>query len=1327
MNFLSRNVEGLNQPHKLHQVIQQARLYDISMFQETKLQIDSASQIRSKWRSNQVFMACTQAPRRGVITLIHPRIDPTHLHEITDPNGQFHILVTRIKEENFLLCNTYSDPDTDLNALVTMTTISNHLDNIKQLFSIQHTLMAGDFNFVMRSTDTNSTSRKPRAEAAFRTIVEVHDLYDVAAMQSPTPAHTYFRHRREQTSARYDRFHVSVSLLQTSTFKILQRTGDHAPISLHTLADRTPKTWRFCDTMLNNPKYIEGLHNVIRNTLREYSTEPTASLQDLQNNIDFTMNSSSEVFSKIVRNIREHAIKETKKEKRKTKEKEEILIKNLIEARNAYNSAQIPTPHLLNNLEVAQQALLLSQTKRVQAASSQNFINYAGQGERMSRYHFSRAGRGKAGREITKLTTPGQQGMTVLDRHQIPQFMFNKYAEIIKEDPSVGTTSIQEFLGEELTSSLRKCPAEDFLALNSPVLRAELSNIIAELKPISSPGPTGFSNNLLKQICPLIYEVLRDLGNKLFFDQQMPQIDPFLFHRLVIFILKPNKPCTDADSYRGLSLLEGFFKLYSKVLANRIQKPLRYIQHQHQFGFTKRKGCLEASRTVIDVIQYAKRKGLPLLVISTDFRKAFDSISLNHIEACLEVYQFPEAFKSAFMRLSRNGTVAFEVNSSISQDHDIEAGVGQGDPKSSFAFNLAAAPLNHFLSESPTVPRFKIEEEEVDPIFFADDDLMLLEGDKIDLIIQMLTKISQFKQVSGLTLNLSKCEIMAVGCQEEDIRRLINETGMKRVDTLKHLGLLIDENGLLPHVSNIGPIQNAMDKIADTLSTSTSTPLGRSLYAKFLLSSRYLHKIQNFNFNHQQLKDLRDTVLRLTWTRHRIGADSPTVRTHIANDRVAQPLRMGGLSIPDPIIQSQAIKLSWARKLLENNQKLTWVKILEHNLCEINRPNISAHFRLGVQEWKITGDKLINISAFWADVFKSIADFILLSHKFDRQWQLIPITGYEETDFTVINISSLIYANPPVRQFTAAGLIVIGQLFNQDQHGNTNIRDSKPMQQLEMEFNITIPVTVHNSIIAMRNRVRRRFQNDDGQPIQEVTTTIQSILRAQKSGCQHATRLLLRQQRQHWTWGETPRSYFTYQNDGAINITSRQFSNCFARTRRSLLPPSMQWTSLQVLLRTLWTNYKEARTTRNLMSPNPVSPMCSNCGTTQENTSHLLFSCPLATFQWNIIQELFNSTCRIQNVNHVNIHINSDNVMFNHPPEMDSTLQEDLIDIIMVMKHVIYRLKFRENRNTFPSPRLVIVICSLEIEKIIKLRNYMNKEAFFLTDFLEKLKERAGF
>ena len=173
-----------------------SRSYDIIYLQETKLTTNQAPFTRAKWGSEHVFIASPDACRRGAITLFHSRTTPTHLYVQRDPEGQFIINVASIKDEFYALVNVYGNPGTDVAAQETMTTVYNHLEHVHQTFQIQHCIMGGDFNFVLQPSDTHSISAKPRAEAMCRTIITSFDLFDVAALTSNNPGHTYFRHRR---------------------------------------------------------------------------------------------------------------------------------------------------------------------------------------------------------------------------------------------------------------------------------------------------------------------------------------------------------------------------------------------------------------------------------------------------------------------------------------------------------------------------------------------------------------------------------------------------------------------------------------------------------------------------------------------------------------------------------------------------------------------------------------------------------------------------------------------------------------------------------------------------------------------------------------------------------------------------------------------------------------------------------------------------------------------------------------------------------------------------------------------------------------------------
>ena len=73
---------------------------------------------------------------------------------------------------------------------------------------------------------------------------------------------------------------------------------------------------------------------------------------------------------------------------------------------------------------------------------------------------------------------------------------------------------------------------------------------------------------------------------------------------------------------------------------------------------------------------------------------------------------------------------------------------------------------------------------------------------------------------------------------------------------------------------------------------------------------------------------------------------------------------------------------------------------------------------------------------------------------------------YEGTDIREPDIGSLSHRNPRVRDMINAGLVVVGQQFPQDDLGRVALTEMKPLDILEQEWNINIPILVRNSITA---------------------------------------------------------------------------------------------------------------------------------------------------------------------------------------------------------------------------------------------------------------------
>ena len=62
-------------------------------------------------------------------------------------------------------------------------------------------------------------------------------------------------------------------------------------------------------------------------------------------------------------------------------------------------------------------------------------------------------------------------------------------------------------------------------------------------------------------------------------------------------------------------------------------------------------------------------------------------------------------------------------------------------------------------------------------------------------------------------------------------------------------------------------------------------------------------------------------------------------------------------------------------------------------------------------------------------------------------------------------------------------------------------------------------------------------------------------------------------------------------------------------------------------------------------------------------------------------------------------------VMFQKLPTWyNQMMSKDITNIVMITKHVLYRLRFRENLQRYPTLKLVTINVALELEKVVSIR-----------------------
>jgi hypothetical protein len=114
------------------------------------------------------------------------------------------------------------------------------------------------------------------------------------------------------------------------------------------------------------------------------------------------------------------------------------------------------------------------------------------------------------------------------------------------------------------------------------------------------------------------------------------------------------------NNWRPISLLNCFYKIISRVLANRLGKVMDKITKVGQKGYSKTKQCQEVLISLLSGAERARRLNRKGLIISLDMKKAFDSLSHKYIESCLKFFGFGEYITKWLMLISTKRAACIE-------------------------------------------------------------------------------------------------------------------------------------------------------------------------------------------------------------------------------------------------------------------------------------------------------------------------------------------------------------------------------------------------------------------------------------------------------------------------------------------------------------------------------------------------------------------------------------------------------------------------------------------------------------------------------------------
>ena len=253
-------------------------------------------------------------------------------------------------------------------------------------------------------------------------------------------------------------------------------------------------------------------------------------------------------------------------------------------------------------------------------------------------------------------------------------------------------------------------------------------------------------------------------------------------------IEKKDKDKRYIENWRPISLLNIDTKIISKSLASRFIPVLPTIISADQTAYVKGRFIGESIRLLSDVLDSTERYNIPGFILTVDLQKAFDSIDHFFLIACLEKFGFGEEFLAWISILLNNNESCVSNGGHTTQYFGLKRGARQGDPIAAYLFIVVLEIFFVMIRSNSNIHPLRIIDFEFLLTAYADDTTFFVAD--LNSVHEIFTTFNQFSVYSGMSINMSKCELAGIGVKKSVIPVLC---GVKIVslcnDSIRVLGV----------------------------------------------------------------------------------------------------------------------------------------------------------------------------------------------------------------------------------------------------------------------------------------------------------------------------------------------------------------------------------------------------------------------------------------------------------------------------------------------------------------------------------------------------------
>lgn len=279
----------------------------------------------------------------------------------------------------------------------------------------------------------------------------------------------------------------------------------------------------------------------------------------------------------------------------------------------------------------------------------------------------------------------------------------------INGELTTDTNILRESLYEHFSDKFRKTPDVDtdyenvlkyvrsVLDLNDnqqllqPISSDEIQIALKDASKRSSPGLDGLCYEFYSTYFDVLKFDLINLFNLYLLGGGYP---PASFSAGVITLIPKKGDSCDLNNRRPISMLNSDYKLFTKVLWNRLQPMMAKMIGPGQTACISNQSCVENLKQLRNILIKANTKQhFKALILSLDLEKAFDRVDHDFLWAVLTKFNFPSQLVGCLQRLYKNANSKILFNGFSTSSFPIRSSVRQGYPLSMALFVLYIKPL----------------------------------------------------------------------------------------------------------------------------------------------------------------------------------------------------------------------------------------------------------------------------------------------------------------------------------------------------------------------------------------------------------------------------------------------------------------------------------------------------------------------------------------------------------------------------------------------------------------------------------------------------------